>query len=70
MAKTLDDYERVDEKNVQTQASMTGSKSLKRLLRIADQWREAGCTPVFIIYQEEPTILACVSEETFGKFLI
>jgi len=69
MAKTLDDYERVDEKNVQTQASMTGSKSLKRLLRIADQWREAGCTPVFIIYQEEPTILACVSEETFGCYL-
>jgi hypothetical protein len=63
----LDDYERVDEDRLRDQAATTKSRSLARLLAVADEWREAGCTPVFIIAREDPTIIACVAEETFGK---
>ena len=66
MTRELDDYERIEEDRIRLRAETTKSKSLKHLLKIADEWREAGCTPVFIIAQEEPMIIACVAEETFG----
>jgi hypothetical protein len=67
MHKDIDDYEHIDEERIVQRAKETKSKSLNHLLKIAAEWREAGCTPVFIIAQDEPMIIACVSEETFGK---
>lgn len=65
--KDLDEYEQIDEERIVQRAQETKSKSLNRLLAVAAEWREAGCTPVFIVAQDEPMIIACVSEETFNK---
>lgn len=63
----LDDYDQVEESQIRARAAVTKSKNLEQLLKVADQWREAELTPVFIIAQDEPMIIACVSLETFGK---
>lgn len=65
--RDLDDYERIDENRLRTEAVSTKSRSLNKLLEVADEWREAGCTPVFIVISENPDIIACVSEETFNR---
>jgi hypothetical protein len=67
ITKDLDDYEHMDEEFLRNRAATTKSKSLMQLLEVADEWREAGCTPVFIVAQEEPMILACVALESFGR---
>lgn len=66
---TLEDFEHVEEARIRTQVAMGGksNKNLRMLLEVADEWREAGCTPVFIVAQEEPMIIACVAEETFNR---
>jgi hypothetical protein len=68
MQRDLEDYEQIDEERIIQRAKETKSKSLNHLLKIAAEWREAGCSPVFIVAQEEPMIIACVAEETFGKY--
>ncbi len=65
--RDLEDYEHIDEERIRARAKETKSKAMMRLLAVAEEWRAAGCTPVYIIVQEEPTIVACVSKETFGK---
>lgn len=68
MIRDLEDYEQIEEDHVRARAELTKSASLAHLLKIADEWRAADCTPVFIVFQEDPMILACVSEESFGKY--
>jgi hypothetical protein len=73
MVKTLDDFETLDEERVRQMAATSGSgkKTFIALLKLHDEWKEAGCTPVFIIAadREEDMVLACVAKETFGKYL-
>lgn len=66
--RTLEDFERIEESEIKARAEATGADSLDKLLRVATEWREAGCTPVFIIAQYNPTVIACVAEETFGQY--
>ncbi len=65
--RTLDDFDHIEEDVLRQKAENLKSASLIELLRIGQEWRDAGCTPVYIVYQENPTILACVAEETFGR---
>lgn len=66
MVRDLDSYEQVEESVIQQRAEATKDKSLLHLLKIAQEWRDADCTPVFIIAQHDPMVIAVVSEETFG----
>lgn len=65
--RDLEEYEQIDEKLIRQRAEMTRSKSLNHLLEIAEEWREADCTPVFIVAQNDPMVIACVAIERFGK---
>lgn len=64
----IEDFERVEEDYLRNRYANTKAPSLAHMLKIADEWREAGCTPVFLVVNEEPTIIACFSLETFGKY--
>jgi hypothetical protein len=65
---SLDDFPQISEELLRTQADLLESENLWRLLKIADEWRACGCTPVFIYFG--PSTLGCVSVETFGKHLV
>lgn len=73
MSKSLDDYETLDEDRVRHMAATTGSgkNTFIDLLEIHRQWKEAGCTPVFIMAHEtdDRMVLGCVAKETFGQWL-
>jgi hypothetical protein len=74
MPRTLDDFDVIPEERIRSMAAtsgLSGKNSFTRLLKIADEWREAGCTPVFIIAddREEDMVIGCVAEETFGRYL-
>ena len=66
----LNDYDQISEEQIKNAAITTGSDNFKKLLKIADEYREAGCTPRIIVWsKDDDNILACVAEETFGKKL-
>lgn len=67
MVRDLDSFEQIDEAVIRQRAEETKDKTLLHLLKIADEWREADCTPVFIVAQYNPTAIAVVAEETFGR---
>lgn len=67
MIKDLDAYEHIDEETIRKRAEETNDRALKHLLKIAEEWREADCTPVFIIAQYDPAVVAVVARETFGQ---
>ena len=66
MLQDLDDYEQIPEDQVRSRAAE--SRSFRQLLQVAREWREADCTPVFIVAQNDPMVIACVSIESFGKY--
>lgn len=71
---SVDDFDQIDESEIQSMAVAAGGKknAFKRLLTIAQEYKDADCTPVFIIVKdggEEGSILACVAKETFGRML-
>lgn len=65
----IDEFERIPEEQLRKRYAVTQAPSLGHILKMADEWRAAGCTPAFLIVNDEPTIIACVSEESFGKFI-
>lgn len=65
----IEDFERVEESYLRKRYEVTKVPSLGSILKMADEWREAGCTPAFVVVNDEPTVIACVSEESFGKYI-
>lgn len=60
----------VPEKYIRESASVIGDEknSFARLLSVADKYKEAQLTPMFL-YDEQLKILYCVAEETYEKTL-
>lgn len=72
MKKTLDDYEQLPEEYVRNLAATSGpGNTFLGLCEVADEWKAANCTPVFILASErgESMMIACVAAESFGKYL-
>lgn len=74
MSRSLDDFDTISEDRIRNMAATSGvdgKRTFTKLLDIAQEWRAAGCTPVFIIAddQEERMVIGCVAEETFGRYL-
>ena len=65
----IEDFEQVEEEHLRNRYDVTKAPSLGHMLKMADEWREADCTPVFIILQEDPVVIAVVAKETFGKYI-
>jgi hypothetical protein len=65
----IEDFEQVEEEYLRNRYENTRAPALGSMLKMADEWREAGCTPRFIIMSETPLSIACVAEETFGKYI-
>lgn len=60
----------LDEEVIRSAALHTGGKdnNFYRLLKIAEEWREVNCTPVFItIPNTNGDVIGCVSRETFDR---
>lgn len=65
----LDDFDQLDEDKIRSMAAMNSpGNSYETLLKRADEWRECGCTPIFIVAsrQNDNLIIGCVARETFG----
>ena len=66
---SIEDFDRVEESFLRKRYEITKAPSLENILKMADEWREAGCTPAFVVVNEEPILIMCVAEETFGKYI-
>lgn len=65
----LEDFDQISEEAIRTEIAL-GDSSLKGLLAIADEWREAGMTPVFIgVGSGKSYKIGCVAKENFGKYV-
>jgi hypothetical protein len=68
----LDDFAQVPEERVRAMCAQNGGErsSFYELLKIADEWRAAGCTPIFIVTDdsEDHYMMACVAQECFGTY--
>jgi hypothetical protein len=66
----VDNFTQIDEEAIRG-AALTANdskSSWNKLLKIAHEWREAGCTPVFIVIPNtDGNVIGCVSRETFDK---
>lgn len=69
----FDNVHEIDEDVIRSAAIHTGGtdNSFHKLLKIAEEWREANCTPVFItIPNTDGSAIGCVSRETFNRKML
>lgn len=66
----FDHVHEIDEEVIRAAAVHTGGKdnNFHKLLKLAEEWKEADCTPVFItIPNSDGDVIGCVSRETFDR---
>lgn len=67
---SLDDFEHIDPAVIHLSAIQKPNSGYSRLWEVYEEYKEAGCTPVFIQYRMgDEWVTSCVAEEYFNSWL-